>query len=606
MHLEDIVSEAQAFLNSGDLPRAIEAYQRAISKFPRDANLHYQLAIAYQRQGTISEAISRVDMAIQLRPQAVFFNFLGACYLYRNEPSAAELCFRRAMQLDPKFPDPYNNLGLSLLNLKRYQDAGTVLKEALQLAPTDVNLLCNVARVELETGHAERALDLFDQAHALQPSNVNPIVGKVATLGKLNRNVEALALTDLIAQLDPSRAAEALHQRAVLLGILGDLEGSCAAFDQALLHSPQSLPIACARAHVRKIKKDETFFAQLIALEPMLDTVKGKLRSELAFALGKAYQDVGDIQAAAKFYATGGANVLQYMEYDQDNEIELYAITQRNISRQYLESVRGQGHVTDRPIFILGMERSGTTLVEQLLASHPDVYPAGELKFLEYALSGFVFPDGTRVTDLSETPLGSKLTLEQRAKIYLDQLDALPGSRGKLRVTDKMPGNFKSIGLICALFPNAHIIHCRRDPVDTCISSYTQLFAEGNQWSFDLTLLGQHYRRYWNMMAHWRRELPGRFLEVRYEQVVENTELAARELLEWCGLPWDEKVLRFYETDRPVNTASVAQVRQPIYTSSMGRWKKWEPYIQPLLNEIRDIEDAYWAEPGAAAPTPAT
>jgi hypothetical protein len=146
------------------------------------------------------------------------------------------------------------------------------------------------------------------------------------------------------------------------------------------------------------------------------------------------------------------------------------------------------------------------------------------------------------------------------------------------------------------MFPHARIIHCRRDPVDNCISSYTTQFKSGNEWSFDLATMGRRYRRYWDLMAHWRHELPGRFLELRYEQVVDNTEEAARTLLEWCGLSWDDRVLRFYENDRKVNTASVRQVRQPIYKSSVGRWKKWEPYIQPLLAEIGDIEKAYWDE----------
>jgi hypothetical protein len=195
-----------------------------------------------------------------------------------------------------------------------------------------------------------------------------------------------------------------------------------------------------------------------------------------------------------------------------------------------------------------------------------------------------------------EHKISMHMSMHDRGQLYLEKLNTIASQSAGQFITDKMPGNFKFLGLIAAMLPNAKIIHCRRDPIDNCISCYTQLFTNGHEWTFDLAALGRQYRRYHKLMEHWRQVLPGRFLEVRYEELVADTSAGARKILEWCDLDWNEQVLKFYETERNVKTASLSQVRQPIYTSSMGRWKKWQPYIQPLLTEIGDLEEAYWAE----------
>jgi hypothetical protein len=245
------------------------------------------------------------------------------------------------------------------------------------------------------------------------------------------------------------------------------------------------------------------------------------------------------------------------------------------------------------------MPRSGTTLVEQILASHPQVLAGGELQFAHQVLDQYLLPGNFKLDHGLMRELNMRTPMAERGRMYLEKIDSLYPERAGRYVTDKLPGNFKLLGLMAAMLPNAHFIHCRRDPIDNCISCYTQLFTSGHEWSYDLGELGRFYRRYWDVMAHWRRTLPGRFLEVRYEDMVANTEAGARQLLEWCGLDWNERVLRFYETKRPVKTASVSQVRQPIYTTSAGRWKKWEPHIPALLHEIGPIEKSYWDEVGA-------
>ncbi len=236
------------------------------------------------------------------------------------------------------------------------------------------------------------------------------------------------------------------------------------------------------------------------------------------------------------------------------------------------------------PIFIVGMPRSGTTLIEQILASHPALYGAGELKTMS---------DFARTVALDSPDWeGALLALRKLGQEYLDQVWKLaPEAR---YITDKMPGNFYHLGLIHLMLPNAKIIHSMRDPMDTCFSCYALRFAHGHEYCYDLKTLGRYYQRYTKLIRHWHDVLPaGRILDVRYEDNVADPEREARRLLGYLGLPWDPACLRFYETDRPVKTASVMQVRKPIYSSSVARWKRFEKHLGPLLDEIGDLEVAY-------------
>jgi len=233
-------------------------------------------------------------------------------------------------------------------------------------------------------------------------------------------------------------------------------------------------------------------------------------------------------------------------------------------------------------VFVLGMPRSGTTLIEQILASHPFVHGAGELKRLPSLIDGTgSFPASVR----DRTPA----QLKAMGEAYLAQV--APMAAGARHVVDKMPSNFMRAGMIRLILPDARIIHCRRDPVDTCLSCYTKLFADEQAFTYNQTEVGRFHRAYQTLMAHWRAVLPAsHFLEVDYEAVVDDLEREARRMLEFLGLPWDEAVLRFHETERPVRTASVNQVRQPLYRSSSGRWRAHAAQLKPLLAAL-EIEE---------------
>jgi hypothetical protein len=243
-----------------------------------------------------------------------------------------------------------------------------------------------------------------------------------------------------------------------------------------------------------------------------------------------------------------------------------------------------KGSDSPLPVFIVGMPRSGTTLVEQILASHPQVYGGGELRDLKEMVSQVWNSSGNSLSP-GQTPLVPEPpAIRCLADGYLRQRLAL--SRGALRTTDKMPTNFYYLGLIALMFPNARILHCRRDPLDVCLSCYFTNFRDPPLYASDLEDLGFYYGHYQRLMEHWRKVLPHSILDVQYEELIENQEAVSRRMVEFCGLSWDDRCLEYYKSDRPVQTCSVWQVRQPIYSTSVGRWKHYAQHLDPLVQAL--------------------
>jgi tetratricopeptide (TPR) repeat protein len=595
--IQKIQAEGLALHQQGRLDEAEAHYLRVLRLAPRHADAHHLLGVIEKSRRHYNVAIQSISRAIAIAPdRAPYYNNMGVCYLDRDEKITAELCFLRALRLDEQYPDAWNNLGLARLGTEQYDNALAAFQRALKLDANNVRVLCNIGKLYFEIDRTTEALEWYERALACSPDWISARFGKTACLAKLGRHEEALSVVENLPALPPMRNAEALQKKGAILAALGRLDEAVAALDQSLEFNPGAVEVALARVHVRKVTREEPFFRHMEAFAKALPQTHGYGRAKLCYAIGKAYQDVGDIAEAAPYYAQGAEARRQQETWDEDADERTFSNYRRVLTREFIEGLRGEGDDSARPIFILGMPRSGTTLIEQIICSHPDVFAGGELVFIADSLSGYAVPGGNLPLRPAGEALAGVTALGPRAKWYLAQLEKLLGYAGQKRVTDKMPGNFTVLGLISAMFPNARIIHSRRDPIDTCLSCYTILFSTGHYWSYSLDTLGRRFRRYWALMEHWRRELPGRFLEVRYEDTVDDTEAVARRMLEWCGLDWDDRVLKFYETKRPVSTASVIQVRQPIYTSSKGRWKKWEPYIQPLLDGIGDLEEQYWAE----------
>ncbi len=289
------------------------------------------------------------------------YNLLGACYWARNETVAAEFCFRRAIAIMPLYPDAYRNLGKMLLNLGRLDDAQPLLAQALVLGPEDFELISKLALIWQERGRFEQALTLYEQADRLRPDNAAVLLARAACLQSLNRYAEALDVVDRMPALDGVNRSEVLRLKGILLNLTGRAEAACEVFDRALSETPGSIELLSSRVLIRKVSADEPFFRHLQAFESQLDEMDGKARTQLRFTLAKVYQDVGNIADAAKYFAAAGADVLELAPYDEVAELGQLAAIARNVTRGYLNTFDGQGSDSQRPIFIVGMERSGTT-----------------------------------------------------------------------------------------------------------------------------------------------------------------------------------------------------------------------------------------------------
>lgn len=600
MDLESTLYEALALHQKGELSAATEIYERVIIAAPRNADAHHLLGVVHKMQGRVDVAISHIDMAISIDgKQAVFYNNLGTCYLLKTQSVAAELCFRKAVDLQDDYADAWSNVGLICLNAHRFDEAEQALKRVLDAEPDHQNALCNMGEIGYGRGRHADSLVWFEKAAKLYPHSAHAVFGRVRSLNELGRVHEALDILDQASLLDDqTKEVEAMMLKGEMLESLGKMEEACEAMDRGLKIDPGNVALMYSRSRVKKITRQDPFFAHLRQYEGTVEHMVGRHRARLAYTLAKVYEDVGDMAQAARFYAIGANAVLQATEYAEMSDVTVNRTMRTVCTPAYLRDMAAQGHPSEKPIFILGMPRSGTTLVEQIIGSHPDVFAAGELEAAVRAMSNFSLTPDVVLRNDRALEMDAHLTVAQRGQLYLDTIAARPGIGNQKHVTDKMPANYLLLGLIAGMLPDSTIIHCRRSPIDTCLSNYVTYFTDGQLWSYDFSTLGRYFRRYWELMEHWRAALPGRFLDMRYETVVQDTEAQARRLLEWCDLPWDDRCLRFYETQRAVNTASVQQVRQPIYQSSMGRWKKWGSTIDPLLAEIGDLEEAYWAEIG--------
>lgn len=323
-------------------------------------------------------------------------------------------------------------------------------------------------------------------------------------------------------------------------------------------------------------------------------------RSRLYFAIGNLFDKQGRWTEAFSNYESGN-QLRKEIEARRgvvfDPEAHRHEVDQiiRFFTKDYFTRVASHGVDSELPVFIVGMPRSGTTLAEQILASHSKVFGAGELQNIPLLIHRlgqrlrsrpFIYPQSLQAFNAHIT--------SAVAADYLKELRRLDANAA--RIVDKMPFNFLHLGLIATLFPKARIIHCRRDPIDTCLSCYFQNFGNPAPFTLDLRHLGLYFREYERLMAHWAAVLPMPIFDLRYENLIDDQETVSRELIAFCGLEWEPQCLRFHETNRPVRTASVAQVKQPVYRRSIGRWQRYEAHLRPLFEVLAGLS---FGEPGA-------
>lgn len=586
--LDRSLARAVEWYQHGQLDRAEALFRQILSVAPNHADAWYLLGTLHYQQGRHQPAVDCLQTALRR---------------YRRSPS-------------PALVAAGFNLGNACFELGRYQDAVAAYREALAAAPGDVELFNNLANALSADGRAGEAVEYYRQGLTLQPRHTGLWRNLAEALRKDNQLPAAIEACRASLRLEPDDTRTACHL-AELLQATGQDRAAADQYRNVLEHQP-----ACTEAHFglgvclqrlghfeeavsclsravelrpdlaeahynlatnRQFRPDAGYIARLEALSEN-DTLADETRARMHFALGHLFDQGTDTDRAFHHFRSGNRLKARRSRFDPHAHTTYIDRLIDAFDAEGFERRRDFGLADERPVFIVGMPRSGTTLVEQILASHPAFHGAGELDTLPRLVgklpawigSERPFPECLDRLDAD----GSR----QLARHYLDRLpDIDPRIR---RIGDKLPGNYARLGLIALLLPRARVIHVRRDPLDTCLSCYFHDFARGQRFSYDLDHLAGVYRDYQRLMAHWRAVLPLELLEVDYERLVRKPESSIRTMLSFCELDWDERCLDFHRNARSVATASFWQVRQPLYAGAIGRWQRYRKHLQPLIDRF--------------------
>lgn len=532
---------------------AITALKKAAELLPNDAEAHGNYAALLRLRGQLDAALSSARRALQIKPDfAGGLVNIGVILQDLGQLEEAAASYRRALELKPDMAEAHNNLGGVLKELGDLAGAEASYRRALELKPDFARVHSNLGVVMRELGQPESELECYRLALQHDPLCHEAMLG----LGQLCMAGGEMA------------EAEMLFRKAIEI-------------------SPDNIEARLLLAQVKKVQPGDENIAALETIDAearrSVTPLPYRKAIFLHFALGKGYDDLRKYDLAFPHFLEGARLKRQTFGYDVQETSSRFEDVMRIFDHEMITRLRNAGDPSDVPIFVLGMPRSGSTLTEQILASHPEVHGAGELPDLMAIAQRIV--DGK--------PYPANVTLLDHAVLTAWGNDYVAGLRQRApdakRITDKSPGNFLALGLIHVMLPNAKVIHVSRNPVDTCLSCFMQLFSNGQEYTYNLAELGHYYADYVRLMAHWRKVLPaGSFLDVRYEDIISDPEGQARRIIDYCGLEWNDACLDFHNSERAVRTASVTQVRQPIYKTSVERWRNYEKFLNPLLEALGD------------------
>jgi len=534
----------------GHYDQAIKLVSKAISYHENNPLYFYQLGLAANAARKTALAEKSFRHALHLKPDyAAAYNDLGTTLKNQKKINAAIECYQHAILHDPDFLDAYFNLGIAYSEQNNFDAAIAAYQRALQLDPDDAEIYNNLGDALKDQGHLDKAIEKFERAVQLKPD----YAGAYYNLGYALR--------------DKAEFTEAIE-----------------AFRKSLYFDPD-----CAEAYsgLSEIKgsmgpDDIVAMKSLLAKTDLIDDQ----RMHLNFALGNAYESVKEYDEAFSYYHEGNSMMRSTYQYSIEKDVAFFNILKNLFDKDFYEQRRDFGLYDNMPIFILGMPRSGTTLIEQILSCHSQVHGAGEIN----DLNKIMFESAPELNHHTYTDYIASLDRDEIIKFGKEYIKRITSySNGTPYVINKSPVNFQHIGMIRLIFPNAKIIHCKRNPVDTCLSAYKHCFTGRYYFAYDLQELGQYYKLYEELMSHWHKTIPGYIFDNQYEELIENQEIQSRKILEFVGLPWDDSCLNFHQSKRPVKTASFAQVRQPIYKTSVALWKHYEKHLAPLQKVLEHI-----------------
>jgi tetratricopeptide (TPR) repeat protein len=527
---------------------AVDCYKAVLNQDKINHAAFNGLGLACRDLDDLPRALECFEHAVGLAPKNAEYrmNFGAALRRYKLEGLAVEQFFE-AVKLKPDWLEAVVLLGEVLQQQRRYDEAMECYQRAMQLKPADAELAERIGYVYLDMGDTENALGEFNRVLLQHPERYMALLGLGRSHMEAGHSGTAVAALESLIERYPDDASGYYYLAAS-----------------------------------RKFKPNDPVIPQLQALADKAGEEEGAAIA-LNFALGKIYDDCKQWDAAFTHYARG--NSLRNAQYDYQpaqQEAE-YDVLMSVFSRVFIEAHRNLGVQSALPVLIVGMPRSGTTLTEQIISTHPQAIGAGEVVFWGHAPEAVPYTLGT---DLAYPQCMALMTPDQARGIatkYTELLHKIAGpGTDPLRITDKMPHNFVRLGLIALLFPNAPIIHCKRDALDNCLSIFFQNFDGDHPYAYELANIGHHYKQYERLMAHWHTVLPGRIFDISYEDTIADPEYWSRKLVEHVGLQWDDACLAPHKLERTVKTASHWQVRQPIYSTSVARWKNYEQHLGPL------------------------
>ncbi|OWK39909.1 tetratricopeptide repeat-containing sulfotransferase family protein [Fimbriiglobus ruber] len=588
------------YLNAGNFLRSTgrlyeaAAYYREAVRVCGDAPMvRYQLGQLLLELGLHDEALIHATEAARLRPdRPEALSGLGDAFTAVGRHDEALAVYRQAVRLAPGLASTHSQMGRLLTGIGQRAEALVCFAEASRCDPVAAEPHVFAAATLYELGHVAEAADRYREAIRLGPDDARTHNSLGYVLQDAGDLIAAAAAYREAIRLDPAGSADARLNLGLLLTESGDPTGAIESFRASLQLDPYHPEALSALGMTLRDKIDP---AEVAAAEVAL--ARGRLTPErqatLEYGLAQVMDARGDYARAAALVADAngiftGLARRTGQEYTPAEHHDYVDQIIRSYPAEHFARVRGWGLDTDVPVFVLGLPRSGTSLVEQILASHPRVFGAGELNDVRDLYRSL--PNLTRksapgvecVADLTRDGV------ESLARRYIDRVRGLAPEAA--RVVDKMPDNYLMIGLIATLFPTARIIHTRRDVRDTGLSCWLTNFKH-IRWAADQVAIGERVREYVRLMDHWRTVLPGRMLEVDYEQIVADLEANARRLLAWCGLEWEPACLAFHQTRRVVRTSSMVQVREPLYSRSVRRWERYREFIGPLLATIGEVID---------------
>ena len=623
--------KAQRDRNPGE---ALRLARQSLKLYPGQSKSSLLISGILLRAGNIPEALQVLKEALKYdKDNHGLWNNIGSVYKTAEKLAPARACFEKAINLNGNYRLSWNNLlqiqlenkdaegalhsitemvskfgdeekltlsrAQALTDLERIDEAVAVYESLFQKPPFSGSAVEKWVRLKLkQAGNEAGSIERLQSMSIEDPDN--PDVW--ASLGALENR-----LGNSLLALDAYRKAQALkpdsikynHDIGIVERHIGNIEEAHKWFGRCLEIDPFYPPALRVYGTEHKYQYGDDSFNRLNRAAARITEMKPEHQVQIHYAMGKAFDDLGDLGTAFEHFRNGGAKHLKLNPDDGSKRGSLFYSMKRRLTAEHMANPVESGCEDPTPVFILGMPRSGTSLTEQVLASHSGVYGAGELKLFSKSVSGVVVGKGLEInfTDApSHWPPGTKASFAERGQKYVEELKT-HADAAYARIVDKMPSNYLWVGMIHLFLPKASIIHTRRHPVEICLSCYRIFFPDGQLWSYDLRKLGRAYREYDEIMKHWNDILPeGRMLNVRYEDMVNDFENQAKKVIEYCRLDWEDSCLDFHNTDRPVKTASASQVRKPIYKTSTNRWRKYEPYLGPLLEELGPLVENYESE----------